>query len=81
MTQTEYHEKVVQRVARGIKALRLADGMSQNKLAKKCQISLYTVQKWEQGVSSPSYPTMKWLFHCTGWTERELLRGQRDAST
>lgn len=81
MTQTEYHEKVVQRVANGLKALRLADGMSQNKLARKCGISLYTIQKWEQGVSSPSFPTMKWVLHCTGWTERELLRGQRDAST
>ena len=81
MNQTDFHEKVVSRVANGIKALRLADGMSQNKLAKKCGISLYTIQKWEQGVSSPSYPTMKWVLHCTGWTERELLRGQRDAST
>ena len=78
--QTEFMDNLHWKIAKGIKALREQDGMSQSKLARKCNMAVETLQKWEQGKNAPSHEKLMYLLHCTKWTYKELLRGQKDGN-
>ena len=56
--EREYVQEHVKRVAEKIKALRLAQKLSQEALAEKCSVSLSMIKFIEQGQRSPSLPLL-----------------------